>query len=97
MNYYYYYCCRSTIIILSLLVVVLFLTLTPWPESASELYRPSDRRLSAKLVPTFADRECHEVCVPDPYGRILGLLLLLLLLLLLFSFIPCALHEVQLE
>jgi hypothetical protein len=24
---------------------------TPWPESASELYRPSDRRLSAKLVP----------------------------------------------
>jgi hypothetical protein len=26
---------------------------TPWPESASELYRPSYRRLSAKLVPTF--------------------------------------------
>jgi hypothetical protein len=30
---------------------------TPWPESVSELYRPSDRRLSAKLVPTFTDRE----------------------------------------
>jgi hypothetical protein len=29
---------------------------TPWPESESELYRPSDRRLSAKLVPTFADK-----------------------------------------
>jgi hypothetical protein len=29
-------------------------TQTPWPESASELYRPS--RLSAKLMPTFADR-----------------------------------------
>jgi hypothetical protein len=29
---------------------------TPWPEFASELYRASDRRLSAKLVPTFADR-----------------------------------------
>jgi hypothetical protein len=29
---------------------------TPWPESRSELYRPSDGRLSAKLVPTFADR-----------------------------------------
>jgi hypothetical protein len=28
----------------------------PWPESASELYRPSNRRLSAKLVLTFADR-----------------------------------------
>jgi hypothetical protein len=27
----------------------------PWTESASELYRPSDHRLSAKLVPTFAD------------------------------------------
>jgi hypothetical protein len=25
-------------------------------ESASELYRSSDRRLSVKLVPTFADR-----------------------------------------
>jgi hypothetical protein len=28
-------------------------THTPWPESASELYRPSDRRLSAKWLPTF--------------------------------------------
>jgi hypothetical protein len=27
----------------------------PWSESVSELYRPSDRRLSAKLVSTFAD------------------------------------------
>jgi hypothetical protein len=29
---------------------------TPWPESESELYRPSDRRSSAKLVPTFEGR-----------------------------------------
>ena len=29
---------------------------TPWPLSASELYRQSGRRWSAKLVPTFADR-----------------------------------------
>jgi hypothetical protein len=29
---------------------------TLWPESASELYRPSDRRFSAKLVPTFVDK-----------------------------------------
>jgi hypothetical protein len=28
---------------------------------ASELYRPSDRRLSAKLVPTFADRGVEAV------------------------------------
>jgi hypothetical protein len=44
---------------------------TTWPESASELYGPSDRRLSAKLVPTFADRGCH---VTDSCGRILGFL-----------------------
>jgi hypothetical protein len=47
---------------------------TPWSESASELYRPSDRRLSAKLVSIFADRECHVVSVTDPYGRILDFL-----------------------
>jgi hypothetical protein len=47
---------------------------SPWPESASELYRPSDRRLSAKIVPTFADRGCHVVSVTDPYGRILDFL-----------------------
>jgi hypothetical protein len=28
---------------------------TPWPESASELYRPRDRRL-LKLVPSFEVR-----------------------------------------
>jgi hypothetical protein len=29
---------------------------TPWPGSPSEPHRPSDRRLTAKLVTTFADR-----------------------------------------
>jgi hypothetical protein len=43
-------------------------------KSASELYRPSDRRLSAKLVQTFADRGCSVVSATDPYGRILGFL-----------------------
>jgi hypothetical protein len=28
----------------------------PWPLFASELYRPSGRRFSAKIVPTFAGR-----------------------------------------
>jgi hypothetical protein len=42
-----------------------------WSESASEIYRPSDRRLSAKWLSTFADRGCHVVSVTDPYGRIL--------------------------
>jgi hypothetical protein len=47
---------------------------TPWPQFASELYRSSDRLLSAKLVPTFADRKCRVVSTTDPYGRILGFL-----------------------
>jgi hypothetical protein len=42
---------------------------TPWSESASELYRPSDRRFSAKWLPTFADKGCHVVSVTNPYGR----------------------------
>jgi hypothetical protein len=47
---------------------------TPWPEYASDLYRPSDRRLSAKLVPTFSDRGCHVVSVADSYGNNLDFL-----------------------
>jgi hypothetical protein len=46
----------------------------PWSESASELYRPGDRRLSAKWLPTCADRRCHVVSVTDPCGRNLGFL-----------------------
>jgi hypothetical protein len=40
---------------------------TPWPESASELYRPSDRSVSAKLLSTFADRGSLE-SNPGPTG-----------------------------
>jgi hypothetical protein len=47
---------------------------TPWSESASELYRPSDRRLSVKLVSIFANRWCHVVSVTDPYGCTLDFL-----------------------
>jgi hypothetical protein len=47
---------------------------TPWPKSASELYSPTDRRMSAKLVPTFVERGCYVVSLTDPYGRILGFL-----------------------
>jgi hypothetical protein len=51
---------------------------TPWPQSASELHRPSDRRLSAKLVPTFCGqrvprgqrgkslRPCSRLSRPEP-------------------------------
>jgi hypothetical protein len=48
--------------------------LAPWCEPASELYRPSARRLSAMLVPTFADRKCDVVSKTDSYSRILGFL-----------------------
>jgi hypothetical protein len=47
---------------------------TPWPEFANELYRPTDRRLSAKLAPSFADRGCHVVSAADPYDRNFGFL-----------------------
>jgi hypothetical protein len=45
---------------------------TPWSESASELYQPSDRRLSVKWLPTFADKGFHVVSVTD--SRILSFL-----------------------
>jgi hypothetical protein len=48
--------------------------LTPWPECFSELYRPRNRRLSAKLVPNFVDRGCHVVSATDLYCRILSCL-----------------------
>jgi hypothetical protein len=44
-------------------------TKTPWYWSASELYRLSDRRFLAKLVPTFADRGCRVVRATDSLGR----------------------------
>jgi hypothetical protein len=47
---------------------------TQWPESASELYRLSDRRLLVKLVPTFAYRGSRVVNATDPHGLILGFL-----------------------
>jgi hypothetical protein len=47
---------------------------TPWPESTSELYWPSGRRLSVTLVPSFVDRGCHVASVTDPYGRIFDFL-----------------------
>jgi hypothetical protein len=39
-----------------------------------ELYRPSDRRLSAKLMQTFADKDCRLVSMTDPHSRIIGFL-----------------------
>jgi hypothetical protein len=48
---------------------------TPWPESESELCRPGDSRLSAKLGPTFEDRgvTCSQRG-GSPYGRNLDFL-----------------------
>jgi hypothetical protein len=53
--------------------MIIIIIISPWPESARELYRPSDSRLSVKLMPTFVDRGCHVVSVTDPirpYSRI---------------------------
>jgi hypothetical protein len=61
-------------IIMATMMMIIKIIKTPWSESASELYRLSDRHLSAKWLPTFADRRCHVVSVTDPYGRILGFL-----------------------
>jgi hypothetical protein len=49
------------------------ITSTLWPESTSELYRPSVRHLWVKLMPTFADR-CYMVSVTDPYNHNLAFL-----------------------
>jgi hypothetical protein len=38
-------------------------------QSASELYRSSDRRRSEKLAPTLADRGCHVVSAASPSDR----------------------------
>jgi hypothetical protein len=42
--------------LVSLLLKIVSITTTPWTEYTRELYRPSDRRLSVKLVPTIAVR-----------------------------------------
>jgi hypothetical protein len=46
--------------------VLTYKKLTPWPQFPNELYRPSDRRLSETLVPTFAKSGCHVVSLTDP-------------------------------
>jgi hypothetical protein len=52
----------------SLACFVLYLKLYSF-ESASELYRSSDRLRSAKLEPTLADRGCHVVSATSPSDR----------------------------
>jgi hypothetical protein len=48
--------------------------ITPWPDPASEIYLPIDRRFSTKLVPTSADIGSNVLSAIDPYGSILGFL-----------------------
>jgi hypothetical protein len=54
------------LVILKILLPKLKELIYQWLQSASELYRPSDRRLSAKLMSTLADRGCHVVSVTNP-------------------------------
>jgi hypothetical protein len=44
------------------------------PVASRQLYRPSDLRLSAKLVLAFVDKGCRVVSAANPYGRILDFL-----------------------
>jgi hypothetical protein len=46
----------------------------PWLESASELYRPSDSRLSAKLVSTLADRGRRVVSATNSHSTLISVL-----------------------
>jgi hypothetical protein len=62
---------RQMIIII---IIIIIIEKTPWLQSASELYRTSDRRLSANLVLTFADRGCRVVSATYPYNNIIGFL-----------------------
>jgi hypothetical protein len=38
-------------------------------QSTTGPYPSSDRRLSAKLLPTFAGRVCHVISAANPHGR----------------------------
>jgi hypothetical protein len=51
---------------LLIIIIIIIIIVTPWPQSASELYRPRDCRLSAKLVPTFEDRGCRVASSSNP-------------------------------
>jgi hypothetical protein len=55
-------------------IKLIIIIIIPWPQCASELFRPSDRLLSAKLVSTFVDGGFNVVSVTDRYARILGFL-----------------------
>jgi hypothetical protein len=59
-------------------------------ESASELYRSGDRRRSAKLLPTLADRGCNVVSATSPSDRNFDFLYLEPLLLLPSSSSNCS-------
>jgi hypothetical protein len=54
-------------------IIIIIITI-PWPESASKLYRSSDRRMSAKFVPTFVDRGCRVNSATNPHRRVVGFL-----------------------
>jgi hypothetical protein len=58
---------------------------SPWPELPSKPHQPSDRRLSAKLVPTFADRVPR--CQSDGFLRPYSILFYLISFIFTFIFI----------
>jgi hypothetical protein len=81
-----YECTRTTAGVKIFLISITNLSRLPSSDEVNNKYlnslalvrkwnvQTSDRRLSAKLVPTFADRGCLVVSTTDPHGRILGFL-----------------------
>jgi hypothetical protein len=59
----------STVIFLYLFSSALLKKKLRGRSPQANLYRPSDRRLSAKLVPTFTGRGCCVVSATNPHGR----------------------------
>jgi hypothetical protein len=62
---------RALVVIVKILTIIL--NKTNSVALVRERLIPSDRRLSANLQPTFADRVCCMVNAMDPYDRILFL------------------------
>jgi hypothetical protein len=65
------FCYNSSSFFLLLLFIVICVYVcnknqTPWPESASELYRPRGRRLSAKLMLYLGVEGRRVVSAADP-------------------------------
>jgi hypothetical protein len=64
----------------------IIIIISPCSESGIELHRPSDRRLSAKLLPTFADSGVsRNQRRRIPYGRNLDSLDIIIIIIIIMA------------